>query len=150
MLYFSSNGKGGLGGQDIFKSKGKLTTWTDAEALPKPINSPADEDYFSLDNKREKGFFASNRSSESSTEIKTCCDDIYAFYLHPIDEQKLKDSIEATLPKSIQVPLKIMFENVAITVLAGIFATAKRPMILSLSMPIESFGRSPNNRLRCW
>ncbi len=111
LLYFSSDGKGGLGGQDIFKTKGKLNVWTDAEALPKPINSAADDDYFSIDNTREKGFFASNRSSESSTAIKTCCDDIYAFYLHPIDEQKIKDSIAATLPKAVLVPLKIMFEN---------------------------------------
>jgi outer membrane protein OmpA-like peptidoglycan-associated protein/tetratricopeptide (TPR) repeat protein len=111
LLYFSSNGKGGFGGQDIFKTKGKLNVWTDAEALPKPINSAADDDYFSIDNTREKGFFASNRSSESSTAIKTCCDDIYAFYLHPVNEQKIKDSIAASLPKDVLVPLKIMFEN---------------------------------------
>lgn len=108
ILYFSSNGKGGYGGQDIFKSKGSMNLWNDAVPLPTPINSAADDDYFSIDNQNKRGFFASNRNSESSTSVKTCCDDIYAFYL---ENQSQTTPIKTKETALVLVPLKLNFEE---------------------------------------
>jgi OOP family OmpA-OmpF porin len=106
-LYFSTNGKGGFGGQDIFKAKGSMNLWADAEPLPLPINSAADDDYFSIDVKNNRGFFASNRNSESSSNVKTCCDDIYAFYLNQQNTVITQNPFE---PSLVLVPLKLQFE----------------------------------------
>jgi OOP family OmpA-OmpF porin len=45
-LVFSSNGKLGMGGYDLFMSKGSETTWTAPENMGHPVNSPRDDIYF--------------------------------------------------------------------------------------------------------
>ena len=42
-LYFSSNGRPGLGGLDIYKAEPKGKFWTNVQMLPWPINSGADD-----------------------------------------------------------------------------------------------------------
>lgn len=42
-LYFSSNGHLGMGGMDIYKSKGDLATWGKPKNLGYPINSTSDD-----------------------------------------------------------------------------------------------------------
>jgi len=78
-LYFSSQGMGGLGGYDIFKTKGNGTKWEFAENLGPPYNSGADDIYFSLSPNRKEGFFVSNRKGGYALKNSTCCDDIYTF-----------------------------------------------------------------------
>lgn len=65
MLYFASNGYGGLGGLDIYKaaSTGEMTYGTPT-ALPAPINSSSDDFALIIDKKYDLGFgcyFTSNR-----------------------------------------------------------------------------------------
>jgi len=58
-LFFSSKGHGGLGGYDIFVSKYDSGKWSTPINMGAPINSPADDIYFSY--KDYKGYFSSSR-----------------------------------------------------------------------------------------
>jgi len=80
-LYFSSNGLGGLGGFDIFRTKGDGKKWTGNENIGQPINTGADDVFYTISTNRGEGFFVSNRKGGNALKNKTCCDDIY-FYKH--------------------------------------------------------------------
>lgn len=76
-LYFSSNGRAGLGGLDIFKTIFTNNKWTQPQNLGAPFNSLKDD--FSivfLSDNAQSGYFSSNR--ESTTQL----DDIYYFEAH--------------------------------------------------------------------
>jgi OOP family OmpA-OmpF porin len=45
-LVFSSNGREGMGGYDLFSAKGSELTWKDPENLGYPVNSQKDDIYF--------------------------------------------------------------------------------------------------------
>ncbi|MCB0396763.1 MAG: PD40 domain-containing protein, partial [Flavobacteriales bacterium] len=85
-LYFSSDGFPGLGGLDIFKSVGERTRWSEPQNVGYPINSVADDIYFTVGKTREEGFFVSNREGGVALKNPTCCDDIYSYrwlkYVH--------------------------------------------------------------------
>lgn len=74
-LYFSSDFLPGLGGLDIFKTYLKDGKWVRPERLPAPINSPADDYSYIVDNSplqgRQllRGFFASNRGNMGIDEV---------------------------------------------------------------------------------
>lgn len=70
-LFFSSNGKGGLGGFDIFNIDLNRSIAT-AENLGAPINSNADDFSYIKYTKADKGFFSSNRdNTDGNTDIYT-------------------------------------------------------------------------------
>jgi len=85
-LYFSSDGYPGFGGLDIYKTIGELNKWTPPINMGYPINSEADDLYFTISKNRESGFFTSNRKGTIPLKNSTCCDDIYYFrwtqYIH--------------------------------------------------------------------
>lgn len=87
-LYFSSDGYPGLGGLDIYKATGELRDWSTPENVGYPINSEADDLYFTISTNRESGFFTSNRKGGVALKNPTCCDDLYNFrwtqYIHII------------------------------------------------------------------
>lgn len=60
ILYYSSSGKQGFGGFDVFKVD--LNTNEDAVNLGKPINTKSDDFSFSINTTKNVGYFASNRS----------------------------------------------------------------------------------------
>lgn len=61
-LYFSSNGHPSLGGLDVFKANGQEVNWARPENLGIPINSPADDVGFVIDQKGDgNGYLVSNR-----------------------------------------------------------------------------------------
>lgn len=78
-LYFSSQGWGGLGGFDVYKATGDGKKWLSNENVGQPINSGADDIYYTISPNREEGFFVSNRKGGSSLKNKACCDDIYGY-----------------------------------------------------------------------
>jgi hypothetical protein len=86
-LYFSSNGRQGFGGYDIYKSELTNGNWGEVEHLPAPFNNSYDDTHFWLNDERTKGFFASNRlgSHVLEPEFEACCNDIYAFAVQVID-----------------------------------------------------------------
>lgn len=82
-IYFSTNGRGGLGGLDIFKAeKTGDMTFNAPIALDFPVNSSSDDFGFILEDPSEKskfsGFFTSNRAGGKGL------DDIYYFMEPPL------------------------------------------------------------------
>ncbi|MCQ2252354.1 MAG: OmpA family protein [Bacteroidales bacterium] len=75
-FYFSSNGRGGMGGLDIFKVSTKNGT-SSTENMRSPINSSADDFGIHFFKTFQRGFFSSNREGSRG-------DDIYGFFLPPI------------------------------------------------------------------
>lgn len=80
-LYFSSDGMGGLGGFDVFKATGDGKKWLVTENVGQPVNTGADDIFYTIGTNREEGFFVSNRKGGNSLKNSTCCDDIY-YYKH--------------------------------------------------------------------
>ncbi|NKI30703.1 OmpA family protein [Croceivirga thetidis] len=72
LLYFSSDGRPGLGGLDVFVANIKGAN-AEVQNLGKPVNSPSDDFSFIINPKTNSGYFASNRSGGKGD------DDIYAF-----------------------------------------------------------------------
>ncbi len=78
-LYFSSDGLGGLGGYDVFKAMGDGRKWLNTENAGQPINTGADDMYYTISPNREEGFLVSNRKGGNALKNSTCCDDIYRY-----------------------------------------------------------------------
>ncbi|MEO5673836.1 MAG: OmpA family protein [Chitinophagales bacterium] len=76
-LYFSSDGMVGMGGEDIYKTRGAQKRWDNAANLGSPVNSSVDDMYFSLDDNGSTGYLVSNRPGTISVKSETCCDDIW-------------------------------------------------------------------------
>ncbi len=72
LLFFSSNGRGGMGGLDIFVANMTAGSAT-VEALEAPINSTADDFSFIMAEDQKTGFFTSNREGGKGD------DDLYSF-----------------------------------------------------------------------
>jgi len=73
VLYFSSDGRPGLGGLDVYATKLQDTENIYVVNLGKPINSEDDDFSFIINEETRKGFFASNREGGQGG------DDIYGF-----------------------------------------------------------------------
>ncbi len=71
ILYFSSNGQGGLGGLDIFEVKVKDDKAGKVYNMGKPVNSEHDDFAYNLNAEGNKGFLSSNRKTGGMN------DDIY-------------------------------------------------------------------------
>ncbi len=78
-LYFSSNGLPGLGGFDVFASSETADmSWSAPENLGAPVNTGADDLYYSRSSDETNGFLVSNRvGSTPINGIKTGGDDIF-------------------------------------------------------------------------
>jgi len=69
-LYFSSNGRTGLGGFDIWFSKMKPdTTWTTPKNLGYPINTSADETGLIIDAAGRNGYYSTVRDKNNGKDI---------------------------------------------------------------------------------
>lgn len=82
-LYFSSNGRVGAGGLDIFKSKGEKLQWEVAQNMGFPINSSADDLYYTISEAHGGGYLVSNRPF-APQRISTTDDDIFYFGIEAI------------------------------------------------------------------
>jgi len=60
-LYFTSNGINSMGGRDIFKSNLVAEKWTNPTNMGYPINTPLNDNYFTLSADGSKGYFSSDR-----------------------------------------------------------------------------------------
>jgi outer membrane protein OmpA-like peptidoglycan-associated protein len=80
-LFFSSNGKYGLGGLDIYYTKANAATFETAVNAGAPLNSQYDDFAAIVDNKMQKGYFSSNRAGGSGD------DDIYMFTINDIQKR---------------------------------------------------------------
>ena len=76
-LYFSSNGHIGMGGFDIFSSRGKKESWSKTVNMGYPINSSADDMYYVKGHEPKTYYLVSNRPGIVTNKGATCCDDIF-------------------------------------------------------------------------
>lgn len=78
ILYFSSDGRVSAGGLDVFKSKGEKLQWEVAQNLGFPLNSSADDLYYTVSEAHGGGYFVSNRLLFPKKSATTD-DDIFYF-----------------------------------------------------------------------
>jgi len=102
-LYFSSDGLGGLGGFDIFRSKGDGKKFTGSENIGQPVNTGADDIFYTISTNRGEGFFVSNRKGGNSLKNKTCCDDIYFYKYSEYIRLFLAGNISEMLDQNIVI-----------------------------------------------
>ncbi len=124
-LYFSSDWHYGFGGYDIFVSKGTRDHWQKPVNLGRPINTSANDLYFSMHlPDTSNGFLTSNRKGSFFIAENTCCNDIYQWVRMqdttcPCLKKKSikKDSIPIAITKSNQekirslLPIILYFHN---------------------------------------
>jgi outer membrane protein OmpA-like peptidoglycan-associated protein len=72
-LFFTSDGHNTMGGKDIFKTTLKDNKYTKPENMGYPINTPANDNYFTLTADGRKGYFSSDRKGGFGGQ------DIYTF-----------------------------------------------------------------------
>lgn len=77
-LWFSSNGFPSIGGLDVFKSVRSAGKWSKPENAGFPVNSSADDYFFTLKKDGSGGFLASNRQ-EGPNKNNTRDEDIFEF-----------------------------------------------------------------------
>ncbi|GAA5023278.1 hypothetical protein GCM10011506_06020 [Marivirga lumbricoides] len=103
-LYFTSNGEHSMGGRDIFKTLRIGKEWKTPENMGYPINTPLDDNYFTLTADGSTGFFSSDRQGGYGGQ------DIYSFKMPEqyanIPLTMLKGKITAG-PDKQPVPTKI-------------------------------------------
>ena len=68
LLYFSSDGHGGLGGLDVFFSIPEGGVFSTVENMGYPVNSPKDDFSFTLDEIGMEGYFASDRTGSRGSD----------------------------------------------------------------------------------
>lgn len=89
-LYFSSKGLPGMGGYDIFRSRGEKANWTKPENLKYPLNSTSD-DFWLATTDGLTGYFSSNRQGGKGN------DDIYSFRYTPPGDSTSPPPLIATV-----------------------------------------------------
>lgn len=105
-LYFSSNWHEGLGGFDVFKSKGEPGIWLKPENMKYPINTSTNETYFSKF--ESKAFVTSNRKGSITKKGATCCNDLYAIKFPDVVKPKIYTSLEEL---QRYLPVTLYFHN---------------------------------------
>ncbi|MFO8054919.1 MAG: hypothetical protein R6U19_07150, partial [Bacteroidales bacterium] len=117
-LYFSSDWHAGLGGFDIFKSKGGFASWGKPENLGFPVNTSSNDLYYTINENGYSGYLSSNRPFTQSQMANDCCNNIYYYEYEPelTDTAELPeaptDSLEIVMQQvRQQLPLTLYFEN---------------------------------------
>lgn len=113
-LYFSSNWHEGLGGFDIFKTKGYYNTWQEPENLGFPINTSYNEMYYVPNEEYPEAYLTSNRPGALQLTGEACCNDI--FFLRFKEEEKEiieEDTLVVELEEKVRdlLPLALYFHN---------------------------------------
>ncbi len=110
-LYFSSTGFPGMGGYDIFKNIGELSTWLNPLNVGYPLNSSTDDIYFVVGKNKEEGFLVSNRKGGVSLLSETCCDDIYEYkwseFIHVGVTGKIFAIKDSTIYKQLEHQIEV-------------------------------------------
>jgi hypothetical protein len=113
-LYFSSDEHIGIGGYDIFYSKGALSSWSEPTNLGVPFNSEYNDVYLTINQNHQSGFFSSNRPNKKYSH-RECCNDIYAYQWNfPKDTVKqivVVDTVSKLEQIKPLIPLTLFFNN---------------------------------------
>jgi hypothetical protein len=115
-VYFSTDGRKGIGNMDIYFTMKTDTGWIAPRMLPEPINSGSDDFGIIVEKDKKAGYFSSNRSSSKGD------DDIFSFVAvrgvdaEPIVEEDESAEIVAQTeqPKDTQEGHIVMVSNAEI------------------------------------
>lgn len=118
-LWFASDWHPGFGGYDLFRADGGFAGWENLRNAGLPLNSPANEYYFSVNPTDSNGYFTSNRPGSFHIRGETCCNDIYMYewIAKPSAMEPPPLSVIPNTPDSIQqqarnlLPLILFFHN---------------------------------------
>ncbi len=79
ILYFSTDGRIGLGGYDVYSSDNLNSTFQEPIHQPAPINSSYNDIYYVLEGEEDKAYLSSNRlgSYYIESQQEACCYDVY-------------------------------------------------------------------------
>lgn len=123
ILYFSSYGHAGLGGQDIFKSSLINNELTSPENLGPGYNTSVNDVYFTVSSDGKSGTMSSNRQGSMFILAKTCCYDIYYHKQAEADTTVETDSVAVIIAEADStdpgnkayyddfLPLELYFDN---------------------------------------
>lgn len=105
-LFFSSTYHIGMGGFDVFSSvwNDSLLTYGKPENIGYPVNSAANEYYYTSVFNNKKGYFSSNRIGSLSVYGETCCNDIYFFQSTDTLPPVVRDSVVLIVAEPIIPP----------------------------------------------
>jgi outer membrane protein OmpA-like peptidoglycan-associated protein len=128
-LYFSSQGRKGMGGYDIFKSTydSIAKEWTEPENIGYPINTPDDDIFFVSTKDGKRGYYASVREDGQGFT------DIYMVTVKKDDE--IGDNIASKNTAEIEKPVE---EPDKTKIAAVDKVEAKQPVILTVTVLGES------------
>ncbi|WP_230381578.1 OmpA family protein, partial [Myroides albus] len=105
-LYFSSDGRPGLGGLDIYKAKINVDgSFSKLVNVGAPINSPGDDFAFFINDKNRKGFISSNREAGMGG------DDIYFFQVVDCKQQITGKVFDNSTTFVIPTASVVLFDN---------------------------------------
>jgi len=113
-LYFSSDWHKGLGGYDIFKSKGALNQWAAPKNVGYPLNTSYNDIYFTVNTVDNDGYLTSNRPGSLFIKSETCCNDIYYYEWKPkTPANPVAEVYDTTIQDRIRMllPLTLYFHN---------------------------------------
>lgn len=95
VLYFASNGQGGLGGLDIFKADISGNNPLEVKNIGYPVNSKKDDFGLIISNDNKTGFFSSNRKRGISD------DDIYFFKQETFKPFQLRVIVKSAMDSTL-------------------------------------------------
>jgi hypothetical protein len=76
-LYFSTAGQQSMGGFDVYKVVGGGIFWSAIEHLEPPVNSYANDVFFTLTKEASVSYLSSNRFGSANISEEACCYDIF-------------------------------------------------------------------------
>ena len=85
-LFFSSEGKIGLGGFDVYSAPLENGEFKKSEILPAPVNSSYHDVFYFLNEDGDEGYVSSNREGSMfiDDKLQACCFDIYKLEYIPV------------------------------------------------------------------
>lgn len=114
-LYFSSDWYLGMGGYDIFKTKGDFKEWDSVQNIGYPINTPQNDLYYRIDRSDSIASLTSNREEALAVKHQSCCNDIFYYSLpeKPKTEKELHVAKVKHMTKIAKelIPITLYFDN---------------------------------------
>lgn len=116
LLYFSSDYHIGMGGFDIFKSKGALSSWSVPKNLGYPYNTGANDFNYIIANEDE-AYLTSNRKGSMTFKDLTCCNDIFLARREIVQQEIVSEIIVENFESNVKIdilellPLSLYFDN---------------------------------------
>lgn len=117
-LYFSTDcPEVSIGGYDVFYADGALSKWTAPANIGVPINSAANDIYYTVNRHNGDGYFTSNRPKRPEDDADTCCTDLYTYHWRydelppPAEDTVEADTVTVTERATMLLPITLYFHN---------------------------------------